>query len=72
MLIRVKVFPNSNRDEIIKKREDSYEIKVREKAEEGAANEKVLQILSSYFKLPENKFRMIRGRKQRNKIFEII
>lgn len=71
MLIRVKVFPNSKKDEIKMKREDSFEILVKEKAEGGRANEKVLEILSSYFKIPKNKFMLIRGGKQRNKIFEI-
>lgn len=71
MLIRVKVFPNSKKDEIKKKREDSFEIRVREKAEGGMANRKVLEMLSSYFNISRNKFRLVRGGKQRNKIFEI-
>lgn len=72
MLIRVKVFPDSNKDEIIKKREDSFEIKVKEKAEQGKASEKVLNILSSYLGVEKNIFRLIKGGKSRSKIFEII
>jgi len=71
MLIRVKVFPDSKKDEIIKKREDSFEVKVKEKPEQGRANEKVLQILSNHFRIEKNKFRLIKGGKERSKIFEI-
>jgi len=71
MLIKVKVFPNSKRQEIIKKSEDSFEIRVKEKPEKGRANREVLKVLGSYFKIPESKIRLIRGFKKRNKIFEI-
>jgi len=71
MLIKVKVFPNSKREGIIKKSEDSFGIKIKEKPEKGLANRKVMNVLSSYFKIPLSKIRLIKGFKQRNKIFEI-
>ncbi len=71
MIIRVKVFPDSKRNEIIKISENSFEIKVREKPVKGEANKKVIKILSDYFKVPESKIRIIKGFKERNKIFEI-
>ncbi len=72
MLIKVKVFPESKKEKIIRKKKDSFEIMVREKAKEGKANKRVINILSAYFKVPESKIRMIKGGKQRNKIFQII
>jgi hypothetical protein len=72
MLIRVKVFPKSKKDEIIKKRENSFEVRVREKAEQGRANEKVLEILSEFFGIEKNKFRLVKGGKERSKIFEVL
>jgi len=71
MLIKVKVFPNSKREGIIKKSEDSFGIKIKEKPEKGLANREVMNVLSSYFKIPLSKIRLIKGFKQRNKIFEI-
>ena len=71
MLIKVKVFPNSKRGEVIEKSQDSFEIKVKAKPERGLANKAVIQDLSSYFKMPTSKIRLIKGFKQRNKIFEI-
>lgn len=71
MLIKVKVFPNSKKEEIIRKSEDSFEVKVREKPKMDMANRRVVKILASYFKTPEAKIRLVKGAKQRNKIFEI-
>lgn len=72
MLIKVKVFPNEKKDEIIKKSEDSFVIKVKEKAELGQANRAVVWLLSLYFTLPENRFRIVKGGHKRNKIIEIV
>ncbi|MDD3734954.1 MAG: DUF167 domain-containing protein [Candidatus Pacebacteria bacterium] len=71
MLIKIKVFPNSKKEEIIRKSEDSFEVKVREKPKMGMANRRVVKTLASYFKTPEAKIRLVKGAKQRNKIFEI-
>ena len=71
MLIKVKVFPNSKKEEIIKKAEDSFEVKVKGKAIEGRANKEAVRALAFYFKIPESKIRLIKGFKQRNKIFAI-
>ena len=71
MLIKVKVFPNSKREEIIKKSDDSFEVKVKAKPIKGEANREVVRALAFYFKIPESKIRLIKGFKKRNKIFEI-
>jgi len=71
MLIKVKVFPNSKKEEVIKKSENSFEVKVKAKPEKGMANKEVVKLLSVYFKIPESKIRLIKGFKERNKIFEI-
>ncbi len=71
MLIKVKVFPSSKREEVIKKSEDSFEVKIKEKPEKGRANREVVKVLGSYFKISESKIRLIKGFKKRNKIFEI-
>ncbi len=72
MLIKVKVTPEAKKDEIVKKSEDSYLVKVKEKAEGGMANQKVKQILASYFKIAGGKIKLIKGGKRPNKIFEIL
>jgi uncharacterized protein (TIGR00251 family) len=71
MLIRVKVFPNSKKEEIIERSEDSFEVRVKEKPERGLANRKVIRILSSYFNILETRIKLIKGLKEKNKIFKI-
>jgi uncharacterized protein (TIGR00251 family) len=71
MLIKVKVFPGSKKDEILKKKDDEFEVRVKEKAKEGMANKAVIKALANYFKIDESKIRLIKGFKERNKIFEI-
>ena len=71
MLIRVKVFACSKKERVVKKSESSFEIRVKEKAERGLANQAVMTALAAYFKIPASKIRLIRGAKRRNKIFEI-
>jgi uncharacterized protein (TIGR00251 family) len=71
MLIKVKVFPNSKKEEMVRGSKDGFKIKVKEKPMKGRANKKVIEILASYFKVPESKIRLIKGFRERNKIFEI-
>ncbi len=71
MLIKVKVFPESKEDSITKKSEDSYIVKVKEKAERGEANQKVKEILMKYFGISAKNIRLLKGGKKPNKIFEI-
>ena len=71
MLIKVKVIPNSKKEEIAKKK-DSFEIKVREKPINNKANKAVIIVLSSFLEISQKKIRIIKGAKTRNKIIEII
>lgn len=71
MLIKVKVLPNSKNEEVVKKSKDSFEVKVREKPLEGRANKAVIKVIALHFKVPEGKIRLVKGAKQRNKVFEI-
>lgn len=71
MLIKVKVLPSSKKEEVIKKSKDSFYVKVREKPLEGRANKAVIKVIALHFKVPEGKIRLVKGAKQRNKIFEI-
>ena len=72
MLIKVKAFPNSKTEEIIKKAEDSFDVKVKEKPVMGQANRAIIAVLAGYFKIPQNKIRLVKGFKDRNKIFDIL
>jgi uncharacterized protein YggU (UPF0235/DUF167 family) len=71
MLIKVKVFPNSKIEEIIKKSDDEYIVKVKDKAEQGKDNKRVKELLANFFSTNEEKIILIKGSNQRNKIFKI-
>ncbi len=71
MLIAVKAFPNSKKQEIIKKSEQDFEIKVREKPIAGAANKAIAFVLAAYFGVPFSNVKLIKGFKQRTKTFNI-
>ena len=72
MLIKVRVFPNSKKKEIIKKHNDCFDVKVKAKPIKGLANKAAIDALSLYFKVPTSKIRLVKGFKQRNKLFNII
>jgi len=71
MLIKVKVWPKSKKEEIVRKSEDSFEIRIKEKPVQGQANRAVVKLLSRYFKISEKRIRLIRGYRKRNKFFEV-
>jgi hypothetical protein len=71
MLIKVKAFPCSEEQAVIKKTEDSFEVKVEAEPKRGLANREIIEALSLYFKIPQSAVRLIKGFRERNKIFEI-
>jgi len=71
MLIKVKVFPQAGKEEIIKKTDDSFEVWVKAKPVQGQANRAVARALTEYFGVSSDKIRLIKGFRERNKIFEI-
>jgi uncharacterized protein YggU (UPF0235/DUF167 family) len=69
--LKVRVFPGAKEEKIIKKSDDEFLIFVREKAKEGRANERVRKVLSEFLNLPEKDLILVRGGKQRKKIFQV-
>ena len=67
---RTSVELSCKKDKIVKRKDDEFEVRVK-KAEEGRANRAVIKILANYFKIDESMIRLIKGFKERNKIFEI-
>jgi len=61
MLIKVKVFPGSKKEEIIKKTEDSLDVKVKARPEKNEANRAVVTVLADYFKIPAGKTEIKKG-----------
>ena len=71
MLIKVKVYPDSKKEDIVEKEPGQYEVRVKEKAVDGMANKATIKALANHFNLPEEKVRLIRGFRERTKIVDI-
>ena len=71
MFIKVKVFPNSKKWSVVRKSENSFEIRVKEKAEQNLANIKVIELIANYFEIRNKNVRIISGHHRSNKILEI-
>ncbi len=72
MYIKVKVHPNSKKDEVIQRGKDSLEIFVRAKPLEGKANEAVLNLVAEFLQVPRSQVRLIRGAMAHNKLVELL
>ena len=71
MRIKVKVKPSAKQNKI-EERDGIYFIWVKEKAEKGKANKKLIELLSEYFKVPKSNVEIKTGERSRNKIIEIL
>ncbi len=49
-MIRIKVHPNSSKEEIKKISDGNFEVWIKEKAEKNKANIELIKILKKYFK----------------------
>ncbi|HVY01755.1 MAG TPA: DUF167 domain-containing protein [Candidatus Nanoarchaeia archaeon] len=70
MIIKAKVVPNSSEDKI-EITQGIYRIKVKAAPVKGKANKAVMEILSSYFNVKENKIK-IKNPTSRIKLIEIL
>lgn len=69
MYIKVKVTPDSKKEEVFQKNEDTWIMKVKEPAEGNKANNRVKEILEFYFQTKD--IRLVNGHKSSNKLFLI-
>ncbi len=72
VLIKLKVHPNSRKDTVVRKSDDSFEIFIRAKPVEGKANEATLLALSDFLNVPRSRLRLLRGSTSHSKLVELI
>ncbi|MDO8460658.1 MAG: DUF167 domain-containing protein [Nanoarchaeota archaeon] len=68
MIIQVKVYPSSGREEIVKISEKEYKVYLKKPAENNKANIELLKLLKRHFKVDS---KIIKGLRSRNKFIEI-
>lgn len=68
MIIGVKVYPSSGREEIVKINEKEYKVYLKKPAEDNKANIELLKLLKKHFKLD---VKIVKGFKNRSKIIVV-
>jgi uncharacterized protein len=71
MLLRVKIKPNSARDEIIREPDGTLKIKIKAQPVEGKANKYLVKYLSEVLDLPSSKIQLVKGGSSAFKTIEI-
>ncbi|MEK7478244.1 MAG: DUF167 domain-containing protein [Patescibacteria group bacterium] len=71
MYVKITVYPGSKTEELRQLSTDSFEVKIRTKAERNMANNHLREMLASHFKLPVGKIRIISGHHHPHKIVNI-
>jgi len=70
MLVHVKAFPKSGREEVLQVAE-GLKVYVKAAPEGGKANAAVVTLLASHFHVPSSAVRLVSGATSRKKMFEI-
>ena len=72
VLLRVRVTPNAKDARVVKLGEADYEVRVDEKAADGRANKRLVEILSEHFGVPKSRIVLVKGARSRDKVLEIV
>ena len=70
MYVHVKVAAGASKESFSQKKKsvDHFEVSVREKAERNGANNRVLMLVASHFKVPVAKVRIVNGHRHPSKL----
>ncbi len=69
--IVVSVKPNAKKAEVIKLSDGQYRIAVRSPAQDGKANQAIIDLLADYLGVTKSAVKIIRGHSSRHKLLEI-
>lgn len=69
--IKVVAVTGAKKESLVKKSEDHFIISVKEKAERNLANEKIIELLADYFKVPKGRVRIVNGHRHPHKLIFI-
>jgi len=71
MFLKVKAITECKKEEVKEGKENCFSVFVKEKAEQGKANERIIELLSLHLKIPKEKLVIVKGRKGRSKIIKV-
>jgi len=69
---KLKITPNSSKNEIIEElSDDTLKIRLKAPPVEGKANEELIKFLSTVWKIPKTRIKIIKGLTSKNKTIKI-
>lgn len=71
MLIKVHTYPCSKEEGVTQTGQDSFNVSVRPKPEDGLANARAIELLALYFAVAPGRIRLVKGGHESHKIFDI-
>jgi uncharacterized protein YggU (UPF0235/DUF167 family) len=71
MFVKVRVTTAQRKEKVERTAEDRFDIAVKEKPEQNAANVRVLTLLAAALAVPVNKIRFVSGHHAPSKLFEV-
>ncbi len=71
MRIIVYVTPNAREARVVKVSGDYFEVRVDEKAVDGRANKRLLEILAEHFNISKSRITILKVTKTRNKTIQV-
>lgn len=70
MILDIRVIPKASRN-LVKEENAKFKVYLTKPAEDGLANEQLIELLARHFKVKKYQVRIIKGEKSRNKSVEI-
>ncbi|HBU06571.1 MAG TPA: YggU family protein [Candidatus Magasanikbacteria bacterium] len=71
-IIKIKVTPRSSKNEIVETMSDgTIKIKLKAPPVDGEANKELIKFLSTEWKIPKSKIKIVKGQTSRTKTIEI-
>jgi len=72
MILKVKVYPKSKLEKIVKTQNEDLKVYLSEPPEKGKANKALIRILAEYFNVSKSRVVIKKGTKSRDKVIEIL
>ncbi|MFZ8863508.1 MAG: DUF167 domain-containing protein [Thermocrinis sp.] len=72
MLIKVKAKPRAKEEYVKRLGEDFYKVAVKEAPEKGRAKARIVELLSKYFGVKEDRIKLVAGETSKSKLFQVL
>jgi len=70
MLLSIRVAPKASRN-LVREEDGRLKVYLTRPAQDGLANEQLIELLSEYLKVKKYQLKIIRGHKSRDKLIEV-